>query len=296
MPAPIDDLIATYASVIDLYLPTPAKQRRMDGTRIERAAQRCGVSVPAVVREVYERFGGVPDLFGSVNAMLEPEEWEIEDRRLVLSRDVGSHDERMGIAVDDLDRPDPAVWRVSRGAEPHEWTVAEESTSDFFLERLMYLASAGQELMIVRDVQDLEPRFDRCTRVLGPNAARKRRGCFFDAGCIALWRAGEAKESLEIWYTQVDSLVLLAQRLGAGVAAVVEDRLELGREKWTAPMEPRTKGTSGRRRSRARGSGSKSLRASAPSTEDASESAGRGEACSASSGEGVFRSAPPSRR
>lgn len=86
------------------------------------------LSIPLVLREFYLAVGGCDDLMEAYHFFWDPEELEIEDGFLMFLED---EDEAFtwGIREDQLDIPDPIVWR--RNNAKGTWVSEEGTFSEF---------------------------------------------------------------------------------------------------------------------------------------------------------------------
>jgi hypothetical protein len=86
------------------------------------------LSIPLVLREFYLAVGGCDDLMEAYHFFWDPEELEIEDGFLMFLED---EDEAFtwGIREDQLDVPDPIVWR--RNNAKGSWVSEEGTFSEF---------------------------------------------------------------------------------------------------------------------------------------------------------------------
>jgi hypothetical protein len=98
------------------------------GDELDEVLSEHDLSIPLVLREFYLAIGGCDDLMEAYHFFWDPEELEIEDGFLMFLED---EDEAFtwGIRDDQLDVPDPIVWR--RNNAKGTWVSEEGTFSEF---------------------------------------------------------------------------------------------------------------------------------------------------------------------
>ncbi len=92
--------------------------------------------IPLVLREFYLALGGCEDLMEAFHFFWDPDELEIEDGYLLFLED---EDEKFawGIRADQLDVPDPIVWR--RNNARGDWQSEEGTFSEYVLDMFEWI-------------------------------------------------------------------------------------------------------------------------------------------------------------
>lgn len=115
-------------------IPAP----ELDGILAERELR-----IPLVLREFYLAIGGCDDLMEAYHFFWDPDELEIEDGYLLFLED---EDEKFvwGFRADQLDVPDPIVWR--RNNARGTWKSEEGTFSEFVFDMFNWIFEEADEL------------------------------------------------------------------------------------------------------------------------------------------------------
>ncbi|MCC3272599.1 hypothetical protein MUK71_13290 [Arthrobacter zhangbolii] len=98
--------------------------------------------IPLVLREFYLALGGCEDLMEAFHFFWDPDELEIEDGYLLFLED---EDEKFvwGIREDQLDVPDPIVWR--RNNARGDWQSEEGTLSEYVLDMFEWIFEEDED-------------------------------------------------------------------------------------------------------------------------------------------------------
>ncbi|RZU60677.1 SMI1/KNR4 family protein [Zhihengliuella halotolerans] len=112
---------------------------------LDEALQEAGVEIPLVLREFYLSLGGCEDLMEAYHYFWDPEELEYDDGYLLFMED---EEEKYvwGMRVDQLDVPDPIVYR--RNNRRSAWRSEEGTFSEYVLDMFDWV------------FEELEPELD----------------------------------------------------------------------------------------------------------------------------------------
>ncbi|MBD7995585.1 hypothetical protein H9639_09785 [Arthrobacter sp. Sa2CUA1] len=123
-----------FRALVPKYLED--KWRPEDGipaAELDEMLEEHDFSIPLVLREFYLALGGCEDLMEAFHFFWDPDELEIEDGYLLFLED---EEEKFtwGFRADQLDVPDPIVWRRNnaRGGWQSEEGTFSEYTFDMF--------------------------------------------------------------------------------------------------------------------------------------------------------------------
>ncbi|UWX96600.1 hypothetical protein N2K95_13220 [Arthrobacter zhaoxinii] len=99
-------------------------------------------TIPLVLREFYLAVGGCEDLMEAFHFFWDPDELEIEDGYLLFLED---EDEKFvwGIRADQLDVPDPIVWR--RNNARGDWQSEEGTLSEYVLDMFEWIFEEDED-------------------------------------------------------------------------------------------------------------------------------------------------------
>ncbi|MCC3290161.1 hypothetical protein [Arthrobacter sp. zg-Y1110] len=99
-------------------------------------------NIPLVLREFYLALGGCEDLMEAFHFFWDPDELEIEDGYLLFLED---EDEKFvwGIRADQLDVPDPIVWR--RNNARGDWQSEEGTLSEYVLDMFEWIFEEDED-------------------------------------------------------------------------------------------------------------------------------------------------------
>jgi len=99
-------------------------------------------SIPLVLREFYLALGGCEDLMEAYHFFWDPDELELEDGFLLFLED---EDELFtwGFRADQLDIPDPIVWR--RNNARGEWQSEEGTFSEYVFDMFEWVFEDDEE-------------------------------------------------------------------------------------------------------------------------------------------------------
>ncbi|MCC3275976.1 MULTISPECIES: hypothetical protein [unclassified Arthrobacter] len=99
-------------------------------------------NIPLVLREFYLAVGGCEDLMEAFHFFWDPDELEIEDGYLLFLED---EDEKFvwGIREDQLDVPDPIVWR--RNNARGDWQSEEGTLSEYVLDMFEWIFEEDED-------------------------------------------------------------------------------------------------------------------------------------------------------
>ncbi|MER2135153.1 hypothetical protein [Arthrobacter sp. 3Tela_A] len=98
--------------------------------------------IPLVLREFYLALGGCEDLMEAYHFFWDPDELELEDGFLLFLED---EDEKFtwGFRADQLDVPDPIVWR--RNNARGEWQSEEGTFSEYVFDMFEWVFEDDEE-------------------------------------------------------------------------------------------------------------------------------------------------------
>lgn len=138
-----DVFLEKFRALVPLYLDEPWQEadgiapQELDAILIEQQ-----VSLPLAMREFFQAVGNCDDIMEAYYYFWDPEELEIEDGYLLFLED---EDEAYtwGVRADQLDIPDPIVWRRSNAKD--SWTCEEGTFSEFVLDMLDWVFTEEDE-------------------------------------------------------------------------------------------------------------------------------------------------------
>lgn len=112
---------------------------------LDGALAEAGVEIPLVLREFYLSLGGCEDLMEAYHYFWDPEELEYDDGYLLFMED---EEEKFtwGVRIDQLDVPDPIVYR--RNNRRSAWRSEEGTFSEYVLDMFDWV------------FEELEPELD----------------------------------------------------------------------------------------------------------------------------------------
>lgn len=138
-----DMFLEKFRSLVPLYLDEPWQESdgiplaELDGLLAEQ-----NVKVPLALREFLHALGGCEELMEAYYYFWDPEELEIQDGYLLFLED---EDEAYtwGFRVDQLDVPDPIVWR--RNNAKGTWISEEGTFSEFVFDMLDWVFNEDED-------------------------------------------------------------------------------------------------------------------------------------------------------
>ncbi|GHD10208.1 hypothetical protein [Zhihengliuella salsuginis] len=135
-----------FRSLIPKYLDDQwVDEDGLSSSELDAALAEAGVEIPLVLREFYLSLGGCEDLMEAYYYFWDPEELEYDDGYLLFMED---EEEKYvwGVRIDQLDVPDPIVYR--RNNRRNAWRSEEGTFSEYVLDMFAWV------------FEELEPELD----------------------------------------------------------------------------------------------------------------------------------------
>jgi hypothetical protein len=114
------------------WFPVTSGTPGVSAAEIAAAEERLGLQVPIALKEWYEIFGQLRDVWSVQDHFLPPAKWEIRSGNLIFIRE-NQAVVRWGTRLDDLGQPDPPVV-VSDARGTDIWSIEGRTVSEFAIQ------------------------------------------------------------------------------------------------------------------------------------------------------------------
>lgn len=128
-----------FRALVPLYLEEPwTSDDGIEAQELDEILTDAHLQIPLVLREFFNAVGSCEELMEAYHFFWDPEELEVEDGYLLFLED---EDEAYtwGMRADQVDVPDPIVWR--RNNAKGSWTSEEGTFSEFVLDMFDWVFS-----------------------------------------------------------------------------------------------------------------------------------------------------------